>query len=662
MKQLLYFGAAAVAALSVGSCSLDETNYSSLDKEKVYTTQAGMNAIVNSCYENLYYMYGKSDGIGLMEMGTDLWKIGSRNGGSGDLTNYNEDLTPSTGVIRVVWNALYAIVGYCNTAIAYQNQGVDFTEESIKPKVAEAYFMRGFANFHIVEQWGNSVLQKESFAQTGISSEKAVRSSEEDFYNLIISDLKFAVENLPVTQGERGRASKKSALAMLAKAYLQRTRLYAEGSRERTLYADSAYQTATQLIDNAAQLNCGLYTSTTQKSGDAQVWDGDNNKDNKEFLFLEAIDHETGYNPEGWNRGRTYQYYMMKISSQAQNFGVNSSGLRYGRDNATVWSPTLYLLTECFEPKMPKTETNEELIGLAKIHDGKTAPERTADTRFEQAFYYKYYALGQITMQKPTLALYKKNVDDPYFNTMAGRRIASSLITGADLNIKFPGANYYAASSNSASNYERDDIPDALAVYTPNWELDTLKTAVNKRLCVGITDYFNMADKNSDKYGGEATYTYFRNLFPSWKKWHCFKYVYTNQYCMMDIPVIRLTDIYLIAAEASITAGHPQDGLKYLNAVRRHAALSGDASEMEVTVNEMNIDYILKERARELCGEQWRWYDLKRTGRLTAEYLTQKGMNPFITTFDKNKHTVRPIPQQFLDQIANPDEFGTNGY
>ncbi|MBR2035903.1 MAG: RagB/SusD family nutrient uptake outer membrane protein, partial [Prevotella sp.] len=133
-------------------------------------------------------------------------------------------------------------------------------------------------------------------------------------------------------------------------------------------------------------------------------------------------------------------------------------------------------------------------------------------------------------------------------------------------------------------------------------------------------------------------------------------------YCMQDQVIIRLTDIYLIAAEAAVMKGQPADGLDYLNAVRRHAAVAGDAAEMEVTVNEMNIDYLLKERARELCGEQWRWYDLKRTHRLTQEYLSGKGMNPYITTFDINKHTVRPIPQDFLDAIANPEEFGTNGY
>jgi hypothetical protein len=82
---------------------------------------------------------------------------------------------------------------------------------------------------------------------------------------------------------------------------------------------------------------------------------------------------------------------------------------------------------------------------------------------------------------------------------------------------------------------------------------------------------------------------------------------------------------------------------------------------MEVGASDLTIDFILKERARELCGEQWRWYDLKRTGRLNQQYLTQPGKNPFITNFN-TRHLVRHIPQEFLDQIANAEEFGTNGY
>lgn len=643
-----------IAAVGIVSCSLDETNYSTIDTEMAYTSNDGYAGLINSCYENLYYMYGKSDGIGPMEMGTDLWKIGSLNGSNGDVTNYNSNLTPSTGVIRTVWNALYCIVGYCNTALYYQNHGVEFTAESIAAKAAEARFMRAFANFHIVEQWGGVVLDTMSFAQAGMSSEKAYRKTEQEFYNLILSDLKIAYRDLPTTQAERGRATKKAALAMLAKAYLQRTRLYDEGSAEYKANADSAFMYATTLIDNANEYNCSLYESTADKSGNAICWDGDNNKDNKEYLFVEAVDHENGYNPEGWNRGRTSQYYMMKMT-QAQNFGINGSGLRYGRDNATVWSPTLYLLHDCFEPKMQKADAeNSELKGLAL-----NANETTPDTRFADAFYYKYYALNSIIPELSTLAHYKKDTTATSPLYKKGKRmIKSAALSGSDYNSKFPGANYYAAGTNSSVMYEREDVADALGVYTPNWELDTLKTCQNKRLCVGISDYF---DITPDNYGDQAKSTYFRNLFPSLKKHRCFKYAYTNQYDMMDIAVLRLTDIYLLAAEAAIDRGTPAEGLKYLNAVRRHAAVKGDASKMEVTVSDMTIDYILKERARELCGEQWRWYDLKRTGRLTSAYLTQKGMNPYMN-FTDGKNLVRPIPQEFLDMIANPDEFGSNGY
>ena len=181
--------------VAFNSCSLDETNYSHLSQDIVYNSEAGYNGLVEACYENFYYLYGKMDGIDLMEMGTDLWMNDSRDGSHSELTNYTENLSTSTGVVRVVWNALYATVAYCNTAIYYQ--GENPTEERLA-KVAEAYFLRGFCNWHIVENWGNVVLNTSSIAESG-SRETAQRSPEEDYYNLIISDLKFAAEHLPAT-------------------------------------------------------------------------------------------------------------------------------------------------------------------------------------------------------------------------------------------------------------------------------------------------------------------------------------------------------------------------------------------------------------------------------------------------------------------------------
>lgn len=129
----------------------------------------------------------------------------------------------------------------------------------------------------------------------------------------------------------------------------------------------------------------------------------------------------------------------------------------------------------------------------------------------------------------------------------------------------------------------------------------------------------------------------------------------------MDYPILRLGDIYLVAAEAALLYNNDKKtALKYVNAIRQRAAVTGRQDEMKVTENDMTIDFIIKERARELVGEQWRWYDLKRTGKLTKSYL--EAANPDIKDFVDTKHIVRPIPISFLNTLSNPGEFGTNGY
>ena len=633
MKQLGIALSLTIISLSaaLSSCSIDETNYSSLDQETVYPTDAGFNGLVEACYENVYYLYGKMDGIDLMEMGTDLWMNDGRNGSHGELTNYNENLNTSTGVVRVVWNALYGTVAYCNTAIFYQNSSNDSTRTA---KVAEAYFLRGFANWHIVENWGGVVLNNTSIAEAG-SKENATRATEEEFYDQIISDLKFAADNLPETQTDRGRADKYSALAMLAKAYLQRTRLYAEGSAEKKQYAELAYQTAQQVI--AARK---LYQSDDTQSGSTKYWLPENNKQNQENLFTEAVDHVNGYNPEWWNRGRSRQYYQMAIGSAAQDFGISSDGWRYGRANATVWRPTLFLLQECFEPSA-----------------------NTVDTRFADSFYYKYFInTKSFPVSKSNWVKYGK--DPNLYNT---RRAASYTITGnikTALELRGSGFNYYADNGVATDAvFEMEDNDEAMGCFTPNWDLDSTWCAQQKYLAAGPNMYMDkVGDGPTKKIGGLAKNTNLRSLQPSLKKFSCVKYLHSNQECEQDIAIIRLTDIYLVAAEAAVISGnHINEGLDCLNAVRRHAALATNAAQIEATASDMNIEYILKERARELCGEQWRWYDLKRTGRLTQAYLTQDGRNPFITIVQP-RHLVRPVPQEFLDQIANPEEFGTNGY
>ncbi len=127
-----------------------------------------------------------------------------------------------------------------------------------------------------------------------------------------------------------------------------------------------------------------------------------------------------------------------------------------------------------------------------------------------------------------------------------------------------------------------------------------------------------------------------------------------------DAFVIRLAEMYLIAAEAEVNAGKLDSAAYYVNIIRTRAANPGRTANMQVLPAQMTIDFILDERARELCGEQLRWFDLKRTGKLVDRV---KNLNPDAAPYISLTHLVRPIPQSQLDAVTNKSAFTQNpGY
>ena len=103
--------------------------------------------------------------------------------------------------------------------------------------------------------------------------------------------------------------------------------------------------------------------------------------------------------------------------------------------------------------------------------------------------------------------------------------------------------------------------------------------------------------------------------------------------------------------------------------VRTRAALPGRTAAMQITSSQVSLDFISDERARELCGEFTRWYDLKRTSNASGanELLTRVrdtnyapalvnrpngvyGSNAAINI--KDYHVLRPIPQQEIDRTS----------
>ncbi len=618
--------------LLLASCDLNEYNPSTVSTETAYTDRDGFESLINYCYDGLYYFYGKIDGIGIMEMGTDLWFSESKEAG---FAQYGSDMTTELGTLRVYWQGFYATVNYCNMAIYYGDKvdGYD-TEEDLNAKLAEAYFLRGWSNFMLVEQFGGVVLRTSPSSITGPDNFPE-RSTETEFYESIINDLKFACDYLPVSNSkERGRVTKKAAYGMLAKVYLQATRLDDGNEQE---YARLALETAEELINNQESYDCELYKSNGSVSGYAQLWDGINNKENDEFLFIEAVDEETFLNPDGSNRGRTRQYYLMDLKTVGAEWGTTEKNCYwYSRANDRGFKPSKYLLTEVFEP----------------VQD-------PADTRFDQTFFTQYFnsTWADFTLSEALITKYGKDT------SLIGHVIKNTAGTYNTTDEYYGGTCYYVINGSGCVNMtdeDNDGYLDGLSVFTPNYTIDPAAKDTLPFLCVDPSDMYD-AD---GKWVTPLTLphgTEFKDCYPSMRKFSSLYWIYSNQHWQGDVPILRLGEVYLIAAEAALR--YNEDNTKaasYVNTIRERAAVTSRANEMNVGAGLVDLDFILEERARELAGEQTRWIDLKRYGKLTSAYLSEK--NPDIIFFDDAKNMVRPIPQSFLDAIANPDEFGTNGY
>lgn len=116
-----------------------------------------------------------------------------------------------------------------------------------------------------------------------------------------------------------------------------------------------------------------------------------------------------------------------------------------------------------------------------------------------------------------------------------------------------------------------------------------------------------------------------------------------------NVPILRLADVYLIAAEAEAHVNGPTSkAYSYLNEVRNRAGLAN----LEAGLNkELFLDSILQERSWELFGEGDRWYDLVRTGKY-LDVVSKATNDVYPSRPILAKHKYFPIPQDEID--ANP--------
>jgi starch-binding outer membrane protein, SusD/RagB family len=132
----------------------------------------------------------------------------------------------------------------------------------------------------------------------------------------------------------------------------------------------------------------------------------------------------------------------------------------------------------------------------------------------------------------------------------------------------------------------------------------------------------------------------------------------TLDFADIDFPVFRLSEMYLIYAEALLrggTGGDATTALGYINAIRTRAGAG------TIGAGALNLPFILDERGRELYWEGHRRTDLVRYGLLTTgTYLWPwKGGVANGTGVD-TKYNLFPIPSE--NRNSNPNLSQNEGY
>lgn len=189
--------------------------------ETFYNTASEVEAAVNASYAQLRATNGITGQLGAqLEAYTDY----SYGRGSYQVLSDFQGLN-STNIPRTDegWRLFYLAIRNANLVIQNAPQGKSINKVDVTKYVSEAKYLRAFAYFWLVRNWGGVPIRTEA----QLNEPNVKRNTVDEVYTLILSDLKEAETNLPDKGAQVGRATKWAAKAALAEVYFYRNQ-YAE--------------------------------------------------------------------------------------------------------------------------------------------------------------------------------------------------------------------------------------------------------------------------------------------------------------------------------------------------------------------------------------------------------------------------------------------------
>ncbi len=274
-----------------------------------------------------------------------------------------------------------------------------------------------------------------------------------------------------------------------------------------------------------------------------EVWRAENNKTNTEYLAVVTHSSIASNNPQAKNPNRLHCYFSPKLNGRV-GIKTTADSWEYFKES-NLMMPTKYFL------------------GL--FEEG--------DLRYETLFQEKFYANTDFEWKEDSgdLALYKK----------AYGPIVNKKVNEGDLALYFT-RNKVSDQEKAEASYAVVDID---MLYHPSGLLKTAEEA-STQIISSFPRFkkYRISDPDSDVKLLAAA---------------------NGVVGFADVPIMRYAEMPLIAAEACIGLNRTADAAKYINDEIRTSRVvkPGYENAMKVSASDMTVEFILEERARELCGE-----------------------------------------------------------
>ena len=129
----------------------------------------------------------------------------------------NNNILPENGSVSGIWSLAYDGINVANNVVQKVPTIEGMTSEEQDKALAELYFIRALNHFNLLNYFGGVPIKLEP--TIGVGNLDAPRNTVGEVYAQIIDDLTFAADKL-TTSGNKTRASKFAAKALLARVYL----------------------------------------------------------------------------------------------------------------------------------------------------------------------------------------------------------------------------------------------------------------------------------------------------------------------------------------------------------------------------------------------------------------------------------------------------------